>query len=219
MKLLFIPPLHGGNKELDAILTKEISKDFPSEWYAITRFDSDDALANDFYSELYIKCKLHKKNNLYFVFKKGLLWNGEKCFEIEYPFNAFCTCVKEPGDPIELYSLQKGHNGVNDKQHIILNTKPMWLQTVNGINVFNNFTNVLNLSVSFREIHAPRCIFFMYGFHLPKKASSELKKTSWLAKIILCYEHIKKIRLKFIKKIIQGSDSHDNKIKTARRDL
>lgn len=182
-KIIYLKPFEGGNKDLDEAISQEYKALFPDEsCFAVTRFDSDDALACDFYNVLREKCLSIRDDCIYVTFENGVIWDGEKIHGLKYPYNAFSTVILSANSTLELYSL--GHNNIKEKKNILLGGESFWMQTVSGINVFNANEGLFRLCQEYQEISHLGLDFLKARFNLSSDALAAVQKSREYAKLI-----------------------------------
>lgn len=119
---------------------REIAPD--ADWFLTTRLDNDDALSTRFVHCLQSivaqmdEASLKPSDKLYINFPKGLQWHNGHFYDFEDLTNAFVSLLERPDDPHTVFWVN--HPSIYDVAPVIqAETKPLWLQNVHDLNVYN----------------------------------------------------------------------------------
>lgn len=113
-----------------------------AEWFLSTRLDNDDALSSAFVQCLHgvvnamNEADLKPSDTLYINFPNGLQLHDGDFYDFEDATNAFVSLLERSDDPNTVFWVD--HPGIYNKAPVIqARTKPLWLQVVHDMNVYN----------------------------------------------------------------------------------
>jgi len=139
----FVPLYCGAFKAINPTVAGKMQEMAPAaEWFLSTRVDNDDALAVGYthvVQEVVNRMseeQLKPSDTLYINFPKGLQWFEGDYYDFEDATNAFVSFIERRHDPHTVYWVE--HCDIYKVAPVIqAETKPLWLQNVHDLNVYN----------------------------------------------------------------------------------
>lgn len=139
----FIPVFCGAYETIMPTVVRHMQELAPqAEWFLGTRLDNDDALSIGF-----VRClqevirafdaeKLKPSDTLYVNFPNGLQYSKGKFYDFRDVTNAFVSLLERRDSPHTVFWVD--HPSIHDVAPVVqAEAKPLWLQIVHDINVYN----------------------------------------------------------------------------------
>lgn len=113
-----------------------------AEWLLTTRLDNDDALGRGFVHclqqvvESLTPDQLAPSDTLFINFPVGLQWHDGAYYAFEDATNAFVSLLERAHEPHSVFWVD--HPSIHDVAPVLqARTRPLWLQNVHDLNVYN----------------------------------------------------------------------------------